>query len=492
MNAYLIARVSTEDQVDALPAQTQRLLGYAERHNLQYELIEFQESAYKGNRDEFKVILEKIVATNHLVAVVFDKIDRYTRDSSAEEVRIIQKLYKSGRIELHFVSDNLVIKQNSPATDLMRLGLGILLGQYYSDAISDNVKRRFEQKLRDGECIGKAPYGYINVVKPDGNKWVEISTYDAKVVRSIYEWYSSGVSSFRLVSKKIGEEYGLSIGQSKVELILKNPFYKGEMRIKGQLYPHNYDRIISEKLFEQSKSVRDGYNVKPAIYAGLPYPYRGLISCADCGCRITFEKKKSKYVYGHCTQTKGKHGAMYVPEAKFTEQLAAIVKSMAIPEHAYVEVSEALKKSADLDEQTRAQNLSLIEAEILKYDKRIERVYQDSIDDKIPEYWYNKKYAEFTEAKQVLKNSRKKFELMSKDGLSAINHLLRLSMNAPRLFENGRIEQKRALIKMIHTNLELVGAELRWKLKKPYDCMAFCNVSGNWLRGLDSNQRPSG
>ena len=109
MKAILIARVSTEDQKDALPAQVHKLLEYAKRRSLQYELIEVQESAYKGNRDRFRVIIEKIQSSKELVAVVFDKIDRYTRDSSAEEVRILQNLYRSGSIELHFPSDNLVI-----------------------------------------------------------------------------------------------------------------------------------------------------------------------------------------------------------------------------------------------------------------------------------------------------------------------------------------------------------------------------------------------
>ena len=124
MKAFLIARVSTEDQIDALPAQVHRLLDYAKRRAYEPDLIEFQESAYKGERDEFKAIISRIQASGEPVAVVFDKIDRYTRDSSAEEVRILQGLYRSGAIELHFPSDNLVIHKDSPATDIMRLGLG--------------------------------------------------------------------------------------------------------------------------------------------------------------------------------------------------------------------------------------------------------------------------------------------------------------------------------------------------------------------------------
>ncbi len=46
---------------------------------------------------------------------MFDKIDRYTRDQSQDEVRTLNQLVKQGRIELHFPSDNLFINKNSPA-----------------------------------------------------------------------------------------------------------------------------------------------------------------------------------------------------------------------------------------------------------------------------------------------------------------------------------------------------------------------------------------
>ena len=39
MKAFLIARVSTEDQADALPAQLYRLRDYAERKEINYELF---------------------------------------------------------------------------------------------------------------------------------------------------------------------------------------------------------------------------------------------------------------------------------------------------------------------------------------------------------------------------------------------------------------------------------------------------------------------
>lgn len=272
------------------------MVEYAKRRGYEFELFELRESAYKGNRDDFKQVVEEIKFCAENAIVVFDKIDRYTRDSSSEEVRILQSLYRSGKIELHFPSDNLFIHKDSPATDLLRLGMGIVVAQYYSDAISDNVKRRFEQKLRDGEWIGMAPVGYKNTIKDSGKKWIEIDAFRAEAIREAFEAYASGQSSLKLIAKMLRDKYNVAANSSKVDQILKNPFYYGEMRVKNQLYPHKYDSIISHELFIQAEAVRNGYAVKKTRWAGLPYPYRGLIKCAECGCRITFEKKKGIYM----------------------------------------------------------------------------------------------------------------------------------------------------------------------------------------------------
>ena len=92
MKAFLLARVSTDDQKDARPAQTYRLTEYAKRMGYQFELTEIKESAYKDTRNEFKNVVDEIKLCQEKAFVVFDKIDRYTRDSSSEQVRILQNL----------------------------------------------------------------------------------------------------------------------------------------------------------------------------------------------------------------------------------------------------------------------------------------------------------------------------------------------------------------------------------------------------------------
>ena len=491
MKAFLLARVSTDDQKDALPAQTYRLTEYAKRMGYQFELTEIKESAYKDTRNEFKNVVDEIKLCQEKAIVVFDKIDRYTRDSSSEQVRILQNLYRTGKIELHFPSDNLYIHQGSPATDLLRLGMGIVVAQYYSDAISDNVKRRFEQKLRDGEWIGQAPIGYKNTLTASGKKWVEIDSLKAEIIRETYESYATGNTSYLELCKKWRNEYGIKVGSSQIDLILKNPFYYGEMKVKGKLYAHKYDTIISRDLFEQVAAIRNGYKVKPHRWGGLPYAFRGLISCAECGCRITFEKKKGLYVYGHCTQSKFKHGAQYIAEDLFATQLTKVFQSIQIPEYAYNEVSEALRAAHDDKKQLRETTMLTLDTEIEKYQRRIEKVYEDYLDEKIPEALYQKKFEEYRKAQKSLQNKRQNIEQIEDDYYATVNHLLDLSKNATKLFLKANNEQKRSLINLVLSNLQLEGDQLRWKTKEPFKTMVLCNENSSWLRQLGSNQRPN-
>jgi site-specific DNA recombinase len=291
------------------------------------------------------------------------------------------------------------------------------------------------------------------------------------------------------VAKLWRTQYNIPANTSKVDQVLKNPFYYGEMRVKGQLYPHKYDTIISHELFLDAEKVRNGYKVKKHRWGGLPYSYRGLISCADCGCRITFEKKKGKYIYGHCTQSKGKHNIQYVAEDKLTAQLAEVFQSIQIPASAYEHVSEALRASHDDKKRMRDSTLATLNAEIEKYQGRTEKDYEDYLDEKIPESLYRRKFDEFRTAQKSLQNKRVNIERIEDDYYGTVTHLLRLSKNATKLFEKAYQEQKRSLISIVLSNLQLDGDLLRWNYKSHLIRWLFVVKtqigSGDWDRTSD-------
>ena len=489
MKAVLVARVSTEDQLDALPAQKYRLQDYAITKGYDYELIEIQESAYKGERDKFKLVIDKLKTFTEPVILVFDKVDRYSRDVSSALVKELETMRKAGKIELHFPSDNLYLDKNAPAVNNMQLNMSLAFSQYYSDSVSDNVKRRLEQKWRDGEWAGKAPIGYGNIDLDKNQKWIEPDPIDSKIVIAMFEWYCTSVESVRTIKVKLEAEYGLIKGVSQVARILSNPFYYGQMEVKGKLYAHKYEKLVSEHIFDTAKQVREGFTLQRYKWGGLPYKYRSLIDCADCGCQITFEMKKKKYLYGHCTQYKGKHNAAYVPEEELTNQFASVFESISISELDYQEASQKINEEQEAIQKGRDLELSKLHAERANYTRRIERIYNDLLSDKISEELYEKKRVEFEKKKENIDRQVRAFELSDNSQFGNISHLLELARDASELFKNGNLEEKRQLIKMTLSNLQLKNRLLRWKLKKPFELMAFCAENRDWQGRQDLNLR---
>src|SRR3989344_7505540 len=167
MKAIILARVSTEEQREAgnsLPAQIQRLENYCKQKNFQIvETFSFDESAYKTKRDEFDKILEYLETHKEKVAICFDKVDRLSRSVFDKRVSLLYEKAVADEIELHFASDNQIIGPSMSAVEKFQFGMSLGLAKYYSDAISDNVKRAFEQKRRSGEYTCKAPIGYKNI-----------------------------------------------------------------------------------------------------------------------------------------------------------------------------------------------------------------------------------------------------------------------------------------------------------------------------------------
>ena len=494
MKIILLARVSTEEQKEAgnsLPAQMVRLKKYAlDKGFAEKDLIEFEfdESAYKKERDKFAEVIRSVDASNEPIALCCDKIDRLIRNFTSELVKL-EDYRNEGKIVLHFPSDNIILHKDSPATDLFRFTMGVSLAKYFSDSISDNVKRAFETKLKKGEWIGWSPFGYVNVTLEDDKKWIEIEPLKAKIVVSIYEWYATASYSMLEIKHKVREIYDLDMAKSQIDEIMKNPFYYGEMKIKGKLYPHHYDRVITKTLFDRVQEVKAGFSKKHFKYAGLPYLYRGLIRCAECGCSITPEQSKG-HIYYHCTQYKGRHGAVWVKEEQLTEQLANIFTQFQIPEPVLQELAIALKK-AHQDKSHYQQSLrSALEAEYAKYQTRIEKMYDDQLDGRITIDMYDKKYKEFREKQEQIRNRLSNLESADETYYQTVTSLLQLANKAPELFKRSEMHQKRELLQLTLQNLVLKGEKLEFNLLKPFDLLLDLSKTGLWLRRPDSNRQP--
>lgn len=497
--AFLIARVSDESQRDALPAQELRLINYAKSKELDYEIFSFDESAFKEDRQEFMQIINRIATHPTFCVVVFDKIDRYTRDASSEVVQKLKNLVRKNRIELHFPSDNLFISKDSPAADRARLGMGMIFGEYYSASISDNVKRRFEEKLHNHQWPGKAPIGYknVDVLSDDGDlisKNIELDSIRWMHIKKMFDLRFDG-QSFRTIARIMREE-GLTsntkqkkpIGQSQVEQILKNPFYYGVMRYNGKLYPHKYQPIISKQLFDSVQ----GVNEKRASDTSKTevvkrFTFNNLLKCSLCGCSISSYTKKG-HVYMQCSKAKGPCDQPHTSEAELLPQVDRLLDKLEGVGPYINKVVSILKSEHDNLQEYYTSAIIDLRKQRAKLEGRLGTMYEDRLDGRITMDEYDKLVAKTKSEMEKL--DEKIVQLTSSDESFVItsSYLLNLANIAGRLFKSSKPELKNKILNLVLSNLELDNKKLIFNLLSPFDRLLALSQTSNWLRRLDSNQ----
>lgn len=491
MKTLFLERVSTPEQKEAgnsLPAQKHRLLKYGKEHDLEvWKEFEFDETAYKSDRKEFSEVMKLLQEAKEPVALCCDKIDRLIRNFTRDLV-ILEELRQAGMLVLHFPSDNIILHKNSPAADLFRWSIGIALAKYYSDAISDNVKRAIEQKLRNGEWPGRAPIGYRNIDLDDDKKWIEPELERADLIVKVFEWYITGQYSMRMLAKKANDE-GLTsslnnqpMSVSKIEFILKNPFYYGEMRYRGKLYPHKYKPLISKQMFDKALEVRENWNKKPFNYAAKPFLYRGLLYCEQCGCRITFEIKKGKYVYGHCTNYyRNCTDVTWVKEEDITQQIGQLLKGLTIDkdilEDLVSELRDNHKSKIDYHERT----MSNLKTEYDRIENRLDKMYEDRLDGSITQEKYDTLLAKYKTVQSDLLLQMEQHSKADENYYVEASRLLELASRAYELFESSEDSQKRELLQYLLQNSKMKGNKLVPTLQMPFDAILLANKTKDWL-----------
>lgn len=494
MKAILIARVSTEEQKEAgnsLPAQVARLEKYCQNKGFEIlKICSFDESAYTNQREEFDRIIDFVIEQKEKIAVCCDKVDRLSRNIFDNRIATLYERALNDEIELHFSSDGQIITSKISAVEKFQFGISLGLAKYYSDAISDNVRRAVEQKLRKGEWPGPAPRGYKNITKPDGKKDIVVDEYQAGIVRKAFEWYATGAYSMALICEKLEKDYGIKWFLSFLESALNNPFYHGVMVCKGQYYPHRYPPIITQALFDTVQQVKSGFNKKPFKYAGKPYIYRGLIRCAICGLSVTPEKHKG-FVYYHCTQYNGKHGAKWLREEAITEQLGQVFKRLIVPPEILDEIVATLNELHQDKIDFHNKHFEELTREQKKITKMLDNLYLDKLQGRITESEYDRFYQSLRAQATDLSIQIARLQEAEDNYYIVSKHLLNVASRAYDVFLSSEVDEKRQLIKLVLSNLRLDAEKLVWDAHKPFDLLLKCANDRLWLPGQDSNLRPN-
>ena len=314
--AVILARVSSTEQEYGKSLDAQEIQGimYAQNKNMDiigkpYRIIE---SSTKGNRKEFTEMMNFIKAQREVVALVAHAVDRFQRRFN-ESVELLP-LIEQGKLELHFVSNNLIIHKDSPPSDLMMWDFNVVAARAYALQIKVNTKRGLQQKIDEGEWPTLAPLGYLNY-KEGKKKLIKLDPDRAPLIKRLFEEYSTGtytIGEMYRRMKKLGLRHrqpegktGALVSRNTIYRILENPFYCGTMIVtrfgETKRVKHHYDTLITEGLFKRCEDIRLGRRHKPFKYGNHRFIFRGLIKCA-CGRLLSPYLRKNKYIYLKCSK----------------------------------------------------------------------------------------------------------------------------------------------------------------------------------------------
>ena len=251
------------------------------------------------------------------------------------------------------------------------------------------------------------------------------------------------------------------LNKSRLAEMLSDPFYYGTLRWQGSSYQGKHTPLITKALFDAVQTIlRKKCNPKYRTHFPL---FKGLFTCPQCTGTITWEKQKGHW-YGHCSYYHDCSVRKYMREERVTEQLASFLNIFSEKD---ARLLECIKKAIKESHQDEIEYHASIKTDLRKrYDaieQRLDRLYDDKIDEKIDQEFYDRKFAQYVAEKSEIINSLQQHDTANTKYFEIGMSLADLAFRAQKILLNPSItpERKRKLFQYAFSALFLKGDKVR-------------------------------
>ena len=298
-------------------------------------------------------------------------------------------------LEIHFVKENVVLSSSSKSAEKFIHGIKVLMAKNYIDNLSEETKKGMLEKAQQGIYPSFAPIGYINV-ECGGKRRIQPDLALSSFIQKLYEWYATGNYSLLEVAKKAqieGFAYrsGAKVHKSVIHKILTNPIYSGDFDWAGERYRGTHEPIITKEIFDRVQEVMADKGHHRKRQQKHNWAFQGLVSCGHCGCALTGEIKKGRYVYYHCTGHKGKCPEKYVREEELDQQFTVGLRAIQMDGEVFEWVVMALKESHGDEKRYHDEMIATLQKQYQKLQDRIDSMYVDKLDGKVSQDFFDNK-----------------------------------------------------------------------------------------------------
>jgi site-specific DNA recombinase len=468
-------RVSSAEQEKegySIPAQEKLVDNYALAHSISVvaRFVDV-ETAKRAGRKHFNRMLDFLRANPAIRVVLVEKTDRLYRNF--RDYVTIDDL----GIEVHLIKEGEIISKESRSHQKFIHGIKVLMAKNFIDNLSEEVKKGMGEKAAAGEFPHRAPPGYLN---DRVSKTIVVDPDRAPYVRKMFEWYATGRFSIddihdRCLQDGFTAHPGSTtpLARSKVEYILKNPFYVGLFRWKGQVYPGRHEAIVSQELWDRVQAAFRSHGRRRGKYRVHDFAFGGLITCGVCGCAVTAQIKKGRYVYYRCTNFRGDCSEGYYREEVLADQFADIVGSIHLDREVADWIKGALKQTLARETAHHREAVSRLTRELDQVKRRMNQAYLDKLDGRITEEFWAERAAEWQAEKARITEQLARHQGGGDDGwLDAGAQMLDLAGQARDLYLRQDAANRRRLLGFVLADCMLHDGRLTPTYRPPFDIMA--------------------
>ena len=314
----------------------------------------------------------------------------------------------------------------------------------------------------------------------------------------MFELYATGNYSLKALLEAMHKEglrtrEGRRLQKSRLHELLSHPFYYGKIPWKGELYAGEHEPLITRDLF-------DAVQVKLTRKVGSPqyqkhFPvFKAKLECQECAGTITWEVQKGHW-YGHCNHRTTCSQKKYIRQEKVEEQLFPHFDKVAPKSQRILKILEkALKESHwEATEYTTARRSELNHS-FERIEKRLEVIYEDKIDHKIAQDFYERKFKQYTAEKEQILSDLKKLNDAKTKYYEAGYSIHELALRAKDIYNSKKAttEEKRLLLSRAFSKMTLQDGKLLPNYSLAFEFLATWMPKANEIFELIQNTAESG
>lgn len=473
-------RVSTDKQGErgvSLGEQKEIIQRYAFHKGLGISRwFEERETASKTGRPIFNAMLS-LLKSGHAAGVIIHKVDRGARNF--RDWAEIGELRDIG-IEVHFATESLDL---NTLGGMLSADLQAVMSVHYSRNLSEEVKKGYYGRLRQGLCPRPAPLGYLN--NGDG-KPKTIDPIQGPVVRQAFELYATGRYSLiqltgelyklglrtRFTRKQAG---GKRVGRSSVAAMLSNPFYIGVLHVKkgNRTFPGVHEPLISRKLFERVQDALSG-KTQRKVYRHQ-FQFSRLITCGICGRSLVGETQQDN-IYYRC------HSRHAILKEEYIDQqfLQCFQTLRLLPEENSL-IDLALEEIKEHWQQIIAENRQGEELRLAAVRTKLGRITDAYIDGMLDKAELEQKKTALTLECREIERRLAEIQIGGPSDFARLNKIVEPVKTAYLLYETGNRDEKRDLVNFVMSNRLACQKTIDITLRFPFSEIAKRNgVQSGW------------